>query len=402
MKRLSALIISIAILLSIAIPVGVGAAVETVTGLRQTDASRESADFVWEPAFGQDVRYDVQLGKTPDDFQMVEEDYYHTDYNVKNLTAGKSYYARVRAKTDDEVGEWSEPAELVTVPENVQNLTQTDCTTTTATLKWDAVDGATAYRVCEWNDQKRIIATVTATTYKLTGLSNKTEFTSDIYVKPIREGATYTAEPDYWYLWDEYTFDLSKDEIKLTPKKVNTPTVDIDSVWYKYVGDASVYTSSVPYASGYQYEIYDSKNKKAFSGNEINPGVRFKDGQFYKIRMRAYATISATNKQKNGSWSDYKYFGKGAKVSAKKVKKTKIKVSWNKFKGATNYTVYISKSEKGGFKKVKTLKKNTLTIKKFGKKKITKKGTYYVKVVANKKVGKKTIKSVDSKVAIVK
>lgn len=399
MKKFSALIISIAILLSIAIPVGAGAAVETVTGLKQTEGDSDSATFVWEPVFGQNVRYDIQLGKTPDNFQTVEENCYSTDYTAYNLTAGKTYYAKVRAKIDDVPGEWSEPFEIVTVPEEIKSFVQTDCTTNSATFKWDAVDGATAYRVCDFNEQEKVIATTKDTTYKVTGLSNKTDFGSKIFVKPIREGAAYTAEKIYEYIYSWDSFAITADEIKLTPKKVNTPVIDCIFPFTEYV---NLSTSSVPFASNYQYAVYDAKNKKVFSGSSQTPSVDAKHGQFYKIRMRAYTTISATNKTKYGSWSDYKYFGYDTRPSAKKVKKTNIKASWNKFKGATNYTVYISKSEKGGFKKAGTTKKTSFTIKKFGKKKITKKGIYYVKVVANKKVGKKTIKSTDNSVAYVR
>lgn len=399
MKRISALIISIAILLSIAIPVGAGAAVETVSGLKQTNAETNRVDFEWEPVFGQNVKYEIQMGKTLDDLQTVRDDYYFTDYYTTNLSAGKSYYARVRAKIDDVPGEWSEPLEIVTVPEETKSFVQTDCTTNSATFKWDAVEGATAYRVCEFNGQEKVIATTKDTTYTLKGMNNKTALESKIFVKPIREGAAYTAEKIYEYIYSWDSFAITADEIKLTPKKVNTPVVD---VIYSGLQLVSCSTSKVPFASNYQYAVYDAKNKKVFSGSSQTPSVDAKRGQFYKIRMRAYTTISATNKTKYGTWSDYKYFGYGANVSAKKIKKTNIKASWNKFKGATNYTVYISKSANGGFKKAGTTKKTSFTIKKFGKKKITKKGTYYVKVVANKKVGKKTIKSTDNSVASVR
>ena len=63
--------------------------------------------------------------------------------------------------------------------------------------------------------------------------------------------------------------------------------------------------------------------------------------------------------------------------------KNGINVKWSKVSGAKNYTVYIAKKG-NGFKKYKTVKGTSVTVKKYGKKKLSKKTTYKVKVVAKK------------------
>ncbi len=112
--------------------------------------------------------------------------------------------------------------------------------------------------------------------------------------------------------------------------------------------------------------------------------------QFYKVRIRSYVTIN--NKVLYGAWSDYKIFGQQPKVNIKKAGKG-VKLTWKKVKGAKNYTVYMSTKRNSGFKKVKTLKKNSLKITKFKKKKIKRNKTYYVYVVATTKSGKTKIKT---------
>jgi hypothetical protein len=58
----------------------------------------------------------------------------------------------------------------------------------------------------------------------------------------------------------------------------------------------------------------------------------------------------------------------------------------------TSYTIYISKSEKSGYKKVETVssKKTSYTVSKYNKKALKKGTTYYIKIVPNAKIGKKT------------
>lgn len=70
-------------------------------------------------------------------------------------------------------------------------------------------------------------------------------------------------------------------------------------------------------------------------------------------------------------------------------------MKWSKVAGATSYTVSMSASANGKYKKVKTLGKNAKSIKitKFGKSKLSRYKTYYLKVTANVKSGKKTLKN---------
>ncbi len=123
MKRLISTFIAIAVLISIAVPVSVSAATAKPTELKQAKAGENSVDFSWSPVFGKDVKYEIQMGNTNEDFTTVRgtDDWYsdETHYEASNLVPGKTYYARVRAFADNAYSDWSDAIELVTVPKAV-------------------------------------------------------------------------------------------------------------------------------------------------------------------------------------------------------------------------------------------------------------------------------------------
>lgn len=336
------------------------------------------------------------MGNSADNLTTVQDadDWYsgETIYNAEDLKAGRNCYARVRARADNQYGQWSDTLELVTAPAAVENFIQTDCSETTASFKWDASEGATSYKLIEKvGDADNVLATVKETSCTLKGLSNKTAFNNDFYVSPIRSSKTFDAQQKVNYMWD--VCEISAGDLKLTPKKLNVPT--ISNLWIS-IDLCDYKINNVPFADGYQYELYNGNNKKVKSG-DANYSLNVKKGQFFSLRVRAYAKFTSTNKVRYGSWSDKKYFGYNLNASAKKAKNKKsINANWKKFKGASDYTVYISKSSKGGYKKAATTKKTSIKIKKFGKKKLKKNSAYYIKVVANKKVNKKTVATVSA------
>ena len=183
---------------------------------------------------------------------------------------------------------------------------------------------------------------------------------------------------------------MSPYKINLVPEKVQGLAI---TNYYNSLKEVTFGFTQPEYHDGYVYELYTYKKKKVSSGNlssiSYNTLKNIKN-QFYKLRVKAYVTIN--NKNYYGAWSDYTVFALQPKVGLKKSGK-KLKITWKKVSGAKNYTVYMSTSKTGGYKKLTTTKKRAYTAKKFKKKKLNKKKTYYVYVVANRKEGKKTYKS---------
>jgi hypothetical protein len=390
MKRIVAFLVSVAVLVSIAVPVSVNAATAKATGLRQIKASETSAEFEWSPVFGKDVRYEIQLGYSKNDLSTVRgtDDIFSDDthYEANNLSSGKSYYARVRAYADNSYGEWSDTLEIVTIPKAVESFVQTGFTANSASFTWKPSDGATSYRICEnVNNTEKVLAAVTGTSSTIKGFKNTVQPSGSIYVTPVRQSASFSAFSAKPYMWDVEEIDGSN--IRLTPKKMSPPTI---SALYTALNLCEFTTQRVPCSDDVQYEAYNSKGKKVYSGTDSSPSLGgTHGGEFYSIRVRAISKLGSKIIG-YGEWSDKKYFGYNLDLSAKKVSKKKaIKANWKKFKGADDYVVSISTSGKGGFKKAKITKKTTLKIKKYGKKKLKKKKTYYIKVIARKKLGKK-------------
>lgn len=360
-----------------------------VTGLKQTSASGTSIKVEWDALLDSGVYYEVSMSTDGINYTVVEDrqssNYYYENY----LNAGKSYYVRVRAlyynySTGSTYGAYSDVLEVVTAPIEIENVVQTNATTNSLTISWDKVDGATSYIVYrKQNGNNYAIGSTTGTSYTVTGFNNKIEMTSDIYVYPVRSSGSYDAAPSY----SKGIYDFN---LKLVPTKVQN--IHFTYYWASLKEVVMEFDKTV-YSDGYVYEVYNYKNKKISSGTASSYSTYLKNitmTSFYKVRVRSYITLN--NETIYGEWSDYKMFGQQPKVTIKKSGKG-VKLSWKKVKGAKSYTVYVSAKEKSGFKKIKTLKKNTLKVTKFKNKKIKKNKKYYVYVVANTKFGKKTVKT---------
>lgn len=116
-------------------------------------------------------------------------------------------------------------------PEKVENLEVVDMTSSSVTISFDPVPGATEYWIYR-GDTRR--AKITDTTYKTTGLSVGTTY--KFYVKAVAEvgstdyigesSETVSAKPTYTV--DDYTFTVTNGPLTYTGKSV-TPSVRLKS-----------------------------------------------------------------------------------------------------------------------------------------------------------------------------
>lgn len=115
------------------------------------------------------------------------------------------------------------------------------------------------------------------------------------------------------------------------------------------------------------------------------------DGSIWAIKIGDNSSLKQIRSGKDSA----KGLSSPTKVKAKKIAKTKAKVSWKKVDGATKYTIYRATSKNGKYKQVGTAKSGSYTDKtvKKGKK-------YFYKVVANG--SKKIFNSKKSEAAKVK
>ena len=345
-----------------------------VTGLKQEKASTTTVSIAWDNYLGTNVKYIIETSYDNQTFTRTDSSYSASD--LLYVKALKPVYVRVKAVSttnENTVYAISDSIQVASVPTDVKDLRQTTATTSSITISWTASEGATSYEIVRFvNNNEYVVGSTTSTTYTVDGFNNKLKNDTYVGVRPVRTVNGFSAKTTGFYN-TEY---LSPYKINLVPEKVQGLAI-----------------TQPEYHDGYVYELYTYKNKKVSSGNlssiSYNTLKNIKN-QFYKLRVKAYVTID--NKNYYGAWSDYTVFALQPKVGLKKSGK-KLKITWKKVSGAKNYTVYMSTSKTGGYKKLTTTKKRAYTAKKFKKKKLNKKKTYYVYVVANRKEGKKTYKS---------
>ena len=395
MKRLMKSLLTATVLTAMVLAMGVMVSAadqtpEKVTGVKQTNATNYSVNFSWDAQL-MDCFYDTQISDDGQNWFSVDAKYYTsgtTEY-VNNLSAGKTYYVRVRGaiktSTNDVLGPWSDTVAVVTKPLDLKDLYQTNATTDSITLGWSKVEGATAYQVYEYVNGEYILKGETAdTSYTITGLKN-TETLPAIRVNPIRSAGTYKAIGNGKMLYSS-SLRLVSDKVK---------NVNIKYFWTSFNEINFAFDASV-YSDGYEYQVYDIKGKKPVStgltSSYYSTTVKnIKFNRFYKLRVRSYVNVNG--KKLYGAWSDFIGFAFQPKVTIKASGKNGFKLSWKKVKNAKSYTVYMSTSKDSGYKKIKTLKKNSLKVTKFKKKNLKKRKQYWFYVVANTKMGKKTVKS---------
>lgn len=363
-----------------------------ITSVKQTDMTTTRITLQWSAELGAG-HYDILMSNDKVNWVKMD-DYSGTEGTVYDLAVDTLYYAKVQAYTGYS---WSDDRTLIsespviavaTAPEieDVTNFVQSSATTNSITMKWDKMAGAVGYDI--WyhdGNTPRKIATTAATSYTVSGLVASTTY--DFMVverKATKTGVAIIGEASTWGY--RYT------DMKTVPSKVlNTQiTALYDSINVAYYG-----WNSVNGADGYQFQLQKTSGKVLVNTYTSSDSVRldpYYKGTATKARARAYITLGG--KKFFGAWSDANYnaLAKNVKLISKN---RKITVKWSKISGVKNYTVYISKSENSGWKKVKKLgaKKKKIVIKKCGKKKLKRGTRYYVKIKYGIKSGKKTITS---------
>lgn len=373
----------------------------TPANLHQTDDRYESFEVEWDSVVNA-KGYEVSYSEDQKTWSEVEKYGYSTgtskSFTGKN--SGKSYYVRIRAMgntssnlEEREYSEWSEPIEVVTAPQQMEDkVIQTNATTSSVTISYPEVPGATQYVVTRRDATVQgtswiAVKPSAALTQTITGLDADKKY--DVKVWPQRKSSTgYVTKYEY------NSRDLKNGKYaktvsgKISGLKIDYAWANIDKMSFKWSGKENV--------DGYQLELYNFKTGKAEkklikSGySSSSDSYELDSKTFYKVRIRSFVTMG-NDVKKYSAWSGYNY------VQLQQLPKlsqsgSKIKVKWSKVSGATKYTVYVAKSYSGTFKKCGTTTKTSFTIDKCGTAKLKKGNYYYVKVVAEKKVGSKTYK----------
>lgn len=365
-------------------------------GLKQTKAEETSVTIEWLNCMVGPAIDHYETEYSLDGTQFVATSSWNhvsgTSDRIRNLTADKIYWVRVKAIADDQVVAVSDPIKVATLPTpgRVEGLVQSAATSNSATIKWSPVSGAVSYDIyvanALWNYTK--VATTAQTSYTISGLA--TGYSGNYFV--MAKKVTFNGFESIDDM--EYGGYFNKITVKPLPGKVQSIAV---SYLWSSSNRCDFQWSAVTNADGYQLQTKNAKGKVVSTTNNngtsgsVSP---FKKGQFYSTRVRAYVKIG--NGFAYGPWSKYSYNASNKSVQwIRSANRKKITLKWKKITGSCGYKVYISTKSGKGYKKVKTCGKNSkgCTITKCGKKKLSKNKTYYVRVEYLKKVGKKKVVS---------
>ncbi len=385
------------------------------TNLRQIAADDDSVTFQWNAVIGaDDYEYRYSDGISTSEWDSV----YSTEKTIWNLSSGCTYYVQVRARndgddywenTDDVYSPESALLEVVTAPKSSEfGLVKTTAVTENSiSFTWNQPAGATSYEVVNNDAIGAVLATLPAGSGSVT-VGNLTPATwYDLRVIAYRTSSTgFRASSGKSGMVYERTAGTA---ITATNTGTVVTAPGTPSTANFTISNASSSTRMVSFyaadptgrANGYEIEVRKIKGNKRVktidSRSSYSTSVKFSKNTPYKYRIRFYA-LSGTNKLYSG-WSGYRHFCiqnvTGKRVYSSRSKYAPYKLKWGKVTGAKGYTVYISTSKDGKYKKVKSLGKNAkkITVTKYGKKKLSRYKTYYIKVVAKVKDGGKTIKN---------
>lgn len=238
---------------------------------------------------------------------------------------------------------------------------------------------------------------IAASEYTVNYGNNNSKEPGDYKVTVTFRGDRYTGTLKGTYTIKEgvYTTKISKAD---AGKKKNGKTT--------YLLNGKEYKSETIYAPS---KLKFSKDTLSYTGKAQKPSVSVYDTKGKKISSANYTvsysnsksvlpgTYSVTVKFKGSRYTgslkkSYKIaVGSAGSFKASPKSETSIKLLWKKQKNADGYYLYAAASEKGKYKKIAELKKNSNVSYTYSKLKSGK--TYYFKIQAYKKIGNKTYKS---------
>lgn len=329
---------------------------------------------------------------------------------INALDAGKTYWVKLTASTEDAEGETislgSYVLDIVTCPEVSDSTTYkiTSMSKGKCTISWSALKDADTYIVKYWkkNDSKN----------QQTATTNKTSITLNLkkntlygaIVAPAKTsscGFTAAGWPEAERINNTKVKSVLRDYIYAAPENngsISATFIDSKKLKLKLSKKNSV-------SDGFEWQIFDKNGKKLASktvtkntnGAMTISSPKIKKNSVYQIKVRTY-TIN-DNGTKCYSSPTTKWVSRRLNAYNIKLKKN-IKIQWDKIDGVNRYVVYAANGQTDNiskFKQVGTVKsnKNVYTIKKVNGKKLKKGKTYSIYVVPQKKVNGKYITLVD-------
>jgi len=351
-----------------------------VTDVNVTSTSTSSAELSWSAvidAEGYEVYYTVEDG--------VYEKYADTEATsliLENLKPGVKYLWKVRAynhyETETAYGRFSEAVSCSTGIAGVTGLIVGKITTTTASVKWDAVTGADGYDLY------------------LNAKGGKAELVEKIagetetVLKDLNPATSYELEVRPYAVIGQQTVYGDAAAAAWTTTAETVTNLQIETVTETTI---SMTWDQMNQADG--YEVYMSEdNGESFSrkalisdGETTSYDAEYlMEGSKYIFKVRGFSHVDNTTIY--GDYSETAFGFTNLKRAGGLYigypTKDSLKASWSVLKNADGYEVYLSKAENSGYSLAKTISgadNNELLLENLDS--LT---TYYIKVRGYKKI----------------
>lgn len=213
----------------------------------------------------------------------------NTSCKISKLKAGTTYVYAVKAyktvKKKNYYSSYSSKVTVSTLPANVTGLKKTAATTSTVSLAWSKVSGATGYTVYSYNTSTKKYTKIASTknlSYKVSSLKAGTA-----YVYSVRAYRTVSSKTYY----SGYSSRVTLSTLPAKPtglKKTAAATDSISVSWTKVTGATGYklqYSTSKTFSSGVKTVTQTGVSKTVTS---LNPDTT------YYFRVYAYRTVSGT------------------------------------------------------------------------------------------------------------
>lgn len=246
-----------------------------VSGLSVSATTSKTASLQWKAVSGA-TSYQIYRYDTSKKQYVYTASTTKTSYTVSSLSSNKQHKFKVRAcikvYSKTFTGNYSSVVTARTCPAAVSGVKQSDTTLSSFTLKWNAVSGATGYKVYVYNSEKKKYVSLKSTTKTYLKISNL-----KAGQKPRYKIRAYTKADDKTYYGD-YSAEYFATSLPKKPTKITFSSVGKNSLtlsWNKASG-----------ATG--YAVY-----------QLNP----KTGKYAKVASTTKTSVTLKNLSKNTKYT---------------------------------------------------------------------------------------------------
>lgn len=279
-----------------------------------------------------------------------------TSYTDTSLKAGQTYQYKVRCYWtiggNNYYGTYSDALETTTLPAKAEGLVADSCSSTTITLSWDEIAGATSYRIYQYNADSEKFEKLTdvsadMTSFQVAGLESAKEQQFKVRACKKLNGT------NYWGATSTALAAVTK------PAKVKNTVVEtasstsVDISWDKVSRATGYQIYRLDPETGSYTKLVTIKNNKTFTYTD----TALTSTTEYTYKVGAYLTYDGSNYY--GGFGDVtSATTKPAKVKNLKAttKSSSVKLSWDKQSRGTGYQVYRLNSKTGKYEKIATIK----------------------------------------------